>query len=269
MTDDNQESLIQIDAVEKQIEEFPVQFRKDPFVQNLLKNKALTRRIADIASQQMEVNLEDVIVTCGDMFFHPVSKKSEVEAELRYSKLENERICHGESPVIIHFHGPYPGFLSERDDRSNKEHFFPSGVPLSCAVGIDGIHCRTRQWRYLRMPWTDAFYDKIKKEKAIPTLKNVRSVRCEPKERKKGQKEIFCEIEFMNGRDTFKDIFNEVGSEYYKNYEHVYASMNDKKGEMYPIYNIFKEEGVYCSVFERNAKGKSRKKILTCFKHLI
>lgn len=270
MAGNKMENLIQVDAVERQLDALPPQFRNQPQVHDLLKNKELDMRIADIAVNRMEVNLEDIIMSCGNLFFHPLAKKLEDSAILRYTKEESQKICHGEMPSVIHFHGPYLGFLSGDDDAINKTAFFQDGIPLSCAVGADGIHCRNRQWQYFRMPWTDAFYDKLKKEKGIPTLKNVKAVKCDVNHPGNGKKrQITCEIDFMNGRETYKNVFNEVGCEYYKNYQYLYANMNDKNSEIYPIFNEFPDEGVYCTIFERNLKGKPKKRILTCFKHLI
>jgi hypothetical protein len=103
----------------------------------------------------------------------------------------------------------------------------------------------------------------------IETLKNMKSINCLQKKRKRGKKkDIICDITFMNGKEKYSNVFNEVGCEYEKNQDFIYANMSDQNDTIIPIINTYDNEGVYCSIMETKSENK-KKRILTCFKTKI
>jgi hypothetical protein len=253
--------LINVDAVKKQLDDIPT--IKYPHVESLVKNDDLISEIASIEGERIWKNKEDIISSCNDIHFRMLGRKREKDADIWYDMGKIMKLCRGHSPTFIHFHGPYLGYLSPQDDDTNKEAFFKDGAKASCAVGIDGMHCRTNLWHYIRMPWTDRFYDMMKKERNIETLKNVKTINCVPKKDKNGSF-ITCDITFMNGRQKYTNVFSEVGCEYDNNFEYLYANMSDESKNIIPIVNVYRNEGVYCSIMEM--KPGKRKRILACFK---
>jgi hypothetical protein len=265
--------LIRKDIAKRQLDDIPV--LKYPFFNDFLDNKELHEEIASLASDRIEKNLEDIIVSCGDLFFHLLGKKDEKNIDFSYARLEIERLCRGERPSFIHFHGPYLGFQSELDAEANV-HFFSDGANMGCATGIDGIHCRLRT-HMIRVPWNDKFYDKLKQDRGYYTYKDVKSISCSKFEKKGNGKKIrwMCTVNFKDGKGNYSNVFDEVNFEHSSKAHDTnpYTMLEDKEGEYNPPYKIvyskyYNEEfddsdDVSCAVVSAR---NNEKRILTCFK---
>jgi len=256
------ERLIKTDLARAQLASIPV---KMPFIESFLKNRDLIDEMARIASDRIEVNREDIIATCGDFFFHLPQKRHEKSVDFSYIPKEIERVCHGERPSMIHFHGPYLGWQSDDDALANQQ-FFKDGFNMGCATGIDGIHCRTRT-HPIRMFWSDDFYDKLRQDRGIVTFKNAHSLSCA----KRGHKKInwLCTITFKDGKGSYTNIFDEVDFEHSMKNDMVSPfTMLENKQRDIPFsksyHETFDEDDDFsCSVVEAK---QVTKRLLSCFK---
>lgn len=267
----NRRNLIKIEEARNQLSQIPIKY---PFAESFIKNRDLQEEIARIASERIEVNKEDIIVNCGDMFFHLLGDRHEKSVDFFYPSREIEEICHGEKPNVIHFHGPYLGWQSIDDAISNK-HFFSEGANMGCATGIDGIHCRT-PFHPIRLPWSDEFYKKLKKDRGITTFSDVKSISC-IKKGNQCQVNWYCDVKFKDGKGHYFNIFNEVDYEKsikgdksspYQMLENVEGKCHDDNIIFSRSYNEVYDDSdqVYCSVVEARNETK---RILSCFKTTI
>jgi hypothetical protein len=264
------EPLFRVDIAEKEINAIPF---KPQFshLQNFMKNDELQGEIARIEIDRIEVNKEDVIASCGDLFFRIISKKTEKNAEISYNPFVIAGLCHGEPPSYIHFHGPYLGWQSVPDAIANKS-FFADGVIMSCAAGIDGVHCRTST-HDIRIPWADNFYDKLKEEHGWGTFKDVQSISCSKIRKPASRVNWMCDIKFKDGKGSYSNMFDEVNFEHSKAEDNSapYTVLEDREGNppehtRYPkSYNHVYDDGddVACTVID--ARNNS-KRMLMCFK---
>ncbi len=264
-------NLINREATQKQLDAIPIKY---PFFQDFIGNHELHEELARRAMEQTQMNVEDIIVSCGDLFFPLVGKRREKNVDFSYARLEIERLCRGERPSFIHFHGPYLGYQSEDDANANSI-FFSDGANMGCAAGIDGIHCRLRT-HMIRVPWSDAFYDKLHDERGVMTFKDVKSLSCSQIEKKKsGRVRWLCDIHFKDGKGSYTNIFDEVNFEHPSHGDniHPYTLLEDKEETdknvpRIPLPKLANDmyddsDEVYCSVI---AARNNNKRLLSCFK---
>ena len=259
------ERLIRLDVVKKQLDKISFPY---PDLRNFVKNDDILEEIFRLESKSIEDNLEDIIINCGDMFFHLLAKQKQKDVFFSYPKYEINRLCRGENHRVIHWHGAYLSFQSQADAASNKE-FFSSGATEGCSVGINGLHCRTH-YHDIFIPWNDSFYEKLKEKNGVITFKEVKEITCNKVKGKKSNINWFCDVKFKDGKGNYENIFNEVTFEHSKKSNMVspYTLLESKDDKDIPfarLHNEIYDDGdeVSCSIIGTKS---DKKRILSCFK---
>ena len=259
-----------MDVAKKEIESIPFKPQYN-HVQKFMKDNEKHEEIARIAIERSEENIEDMIAICGDLSFSIPSKKKEKNATISYNKYLVTRLCHGDGVSFVHFHGPYFGWQSEVDAMSNLT-FFADGVILSCAVGIDGLHCRTST-HDIRVPWSDEFYKRLREERGSETFKDVKNISCSKINTGINHVKWFCTVDFKDGKGSYKNYFDEVNFEHSRleNELEPYSVLENVEGKppkhtYYAKYynHVYDDsDDVACVVMQAK---KNSKRLLTCFK---
>ena len=253
--------LINVEALQKQLEGLNIHY---PTINNLISNSALIDQYKHEEKKALHHFREDLFVTCMNRMYKPFNfYRNKDNVIFSVPKKEAEFTCRGELMGLTHFHGIYPGYPSEQDIKTHSSLFHRS-FQVGEVVGIDGIYIHTFLGQTFKVPWTQKFYDEIKKE-GVQIVYPVQHILCSRLEKPMGKKStslLQCNLSVMNMQKELSFLVNQAVIQESNEYRFSPFMWIDEKDTRKIIPFDYTNKKGRCAIMQTQDK---KKRIMSCF----
>lgn len=153
---------------------------KFPTIDDFVFNDKMIEYVINENIKAINHGREDVFYRCGAILHEPDKYKNRQklnEVEFYFNEEKLNKICNGNYVSLFHYHGIFPSYFSKQDDDTFKN-FIQNGFQDSGIIGIDGLTFKTVLGNSIKIPFTNAYYDKLEEEN-IPVFRCVQNVVCD------------------------------------------------------------------------------------------